>query len=429
MTLFGIIWLFIMAYCFKKKNNTYMIFATLLFMTFQCSNVLYLGSGKGVGPQVLTSICFIIKYLISTNFKLTRIKKNKSFFASLSLTILMLVIILSGVINNSFAGKVLVSIQLAIYVVAFFFMMRATRKMDRELLYKIARSVIVFVVVVGFVQWFVTMFFPSGRIILKYIFYNDNDANNIFFNYHDVAHSKRIYSTFMEPSFLAVFSVGAFYYLLCFWGRIRKNIYLLLMLMLIIVVSYSSTAYGAFAITGVIFIISSKEIKPSWKIVIVSIAAVLLLAFFTVFYNVLDTVIFSKASTGSGITRARWNREAYSAFLSSPIIGVGYKAARGSSIILSLMGELGILGLVTFLQFNIFSVWRAFVGGEVRKKYSIGYYGALYATISSLICLIIACPDLDLCSYWFWLYILSCYNGMELVEYKTKKIIKIASTA
>ncbi len=227
----------------------------------------------------------------------------------------------------------------------------------------------------------------------------------------------------MEPSYFAAFAVGAFYYLLCFWYKIKENALLLLLLVMIIFASLSTTAYGAFVITGFVFLISSREIKIKWKMIIAFMAIICTVALFTVFYNVLDMVIFSKSETGSAITRARWNREAYSIFLSSPLIGVGYKAARGSSIIYSLLGELGILGLLSFLSFNIISVVRAFVRNRVNKQYSIGYYGVLYAVIASMICLVIACPDLDLCSYWFWLYLLSCYNGFELVTYKTRKII------
>ncbi len=422
MTLFGLIWIFVIIYCFKKNEIKYMLFVTLFFMTFQCDNVIYLNTVKGVGPQVLTSICFIIKFIFTSGLKLKKIKEDKSLIASISLSTIFFLIIVSGIINNCLFGKELLILQLAVYIVTFFLMKRAIYSVDKFELYRIIRTIIVFIVVVGIVQWLITGFIPSAKFLLKYIFFNDNDSENIYFNYVDKAHGKRIYSTFMEPSYFAVFAVGAFFYLLSFWSKIKENLILLLFLLTIILVSISSTAYGAFVITGGVFVVSSKELKIKWKIFLILSAVAFGIILVTMSYGVLDAVIFSKSTTSSGITRARWNREAYEGFLASPIIGVGYKNIRGSSIIVSLMGELGIIGLVSFLMFNFSSIWNVFF--RFSKEYTVGYYGVLYAVISSFVCLIIACPDLDLCSYWFWLYLLSCYNGQELIKYK-KKMIRI----
>lgn len=419
MTFFGIIWACTMVFCFKKRNIKYIFFATLIFMTFQCANVLHISSGRGVGPQVLTSICFIIKYFLHSRFRVSRISIDKSCMAWLTLIAVALLIVISGVANKTLASALLVTIQLFVYIFVFLIMRRVAKEINRGQLYKIIRMVVIFVVVVGVLQWIVTMYIPVARPILKILFYNDNNED-VYFNFTDRGHNRRIYSTFMEPSYLAAFAVGSFYFLLCFWERLRENLFLLLMLFIIIAVSLSSTAYGAFIITGSFFIISSKEIKIKWKLLIVFLAAGVALVFFTMFYDVLDAVIFSKASTGSGVTRAGWNREAYAAFLSSPIIGIGYKAIRGSSIIYTLMGELGILGVVLYIVFNVSSVWRCIFRGQ-HNKYSTGYYGVLYAVLSSFICMVIACPDLDLCSYWFWLYLLACYNGHELIKYKKIK--------
>ncbi|WP_029231643.1 O-antigen ligase family protein [Butyrivibrio sp. VCB2006] len=426
MTIFGVIWALIMLYCFKKADIKYMFFATLIFMTFQCANVLYLHGSSGVGPQVLTSICFIAKFFISSKFKFTRIRKDKSLLASLSLVALAILIIVSGYKNSNLSETLLVIFQLFVYMIAFLLMRRTAKSIGKENLYKLVRTIIIFVVAVGVIQWSITRFVPAAKILLKYIFYSDN-STDVYFNHNDAYHNGRIYSTFMEPSYMAAFAVGAFYYLVCFWNRLKENIALLIMLVIIIVASLSSTAYGAFIITGLIFIVSTKELKLKWKVLIVSFAAVLAFVFFTMFYDVLDVVIFSKASSASGVTRARWNLEALDAYNTSPIFGVGYKAIRGSSIIYTIMGELGILGLISFVSFNIASVWRVVFRGIRAKKYSLGYYGVLYAAISSVTCLVIACPDLDLCSYWFWLYLVSCYNGLELIKYRTNKIVMFDS--
>ena len=415
MTIFGVIWIFVIAYCFQKKGIKYMFSATLFFMTFQCANVLYLGS-SGIGPQVLTSICFIIKTIIYFDGEIACFKKDRSRLGSIALIALLAVILVSTVINKDLSGKWLSILQLSVYIVTFIFMKRAVKRIDNESLYRIIRTIIIFVIVVGIVQWLITMFLPSARFILKYIFYND-ESKDVYFNFNDYFHNRRIYSTFMEPSYMSAFAVGAFYYLISFWNRIKENLLVIILLAVILFASTSSTAYGAFAITGVVFILCTKEIEAKWKIPIIAIALMATYFIYVFFYSVLDEVIFSKALTGSGITRARWNYEAYAAFLTSPLIGIGYKATRGSSIIYSLLGQVGILGLVAFIVFNLDSVWRVLFRNIQKRTYTTRYYAVLYAVIASFISLVIACPDLDLCSYWFWLYLLASYNGHELVRY------------
>lgn len=420
ITVFGVIWSIIIIYCFKKVNINYMFFFTLFFMTFQCSNVIMLNADKGVGPQVLTSICFIVKFFMSSKWKISRFKCDKSMLASIALVAVMLVIMVSGVINRNLSDIAIVIVQLAIYFFTFFLMKRAARDIDNRQIYRYVRSIIIFVVAIGLLQWFITMFFPAGRTLMKILFYNDN-STDVYFNYTDQFHNRRIYSTFMEPSYMSAFAVSSFFYLICFWNRIKENILLLCLLAFIVIISFSSTAYGALAVTGVLFIFSTKEMNNKWKLLIFAAAVFVMVFFFVFFYGVLEEVIFQKATTGSAITRARWNKEAYEAFLSSPIIGMGYKSIRGSSIVYSLMGQIGILGLLSFFAFNIFSFWRVFF--RLKNQYSEGFYGSMYAVIASLICMIIACPDLDLCSYWCWLYILAAYNGRELVKYKKIKIL------
>lgn len=225
--------------------------------------------------------------------------------------------------NGIWLEKILYIFQLGIYVLTFFLMMRASKLISRSELYSIIRFVIMFVVIVGVIQWLLTMFFPSGKILLKYILYNDSNED-VYFNFNDYFHNRRIYSTFMEPSYMAAFAVGAFYYLLSFWNERKKNLWLLALLLTIIIVSFSSTAYGAFGITGLLFISSTKEIKRSWKIVIIFVGCIGLLLFAVSFRETLDAVLFSKSLTGSASTRARWNNEAFDAFLTSPLWGIGY---------------------------------------------------------------------------------------------------------
>mgnify|MGYP005930294217 FL=1 len=75
MTLFTLIWGACMLYGFTRKNMNAMVAMTLLFMTFQCANVISFG-GFSVGPQILTSMCLIVRFLIFSKFRVYKTKYN-----------------------------------------------------------------------------------------------------------------------------------------------------------------------------------------------------------------------------------------------------------------------------------------------------------------------------------------------------------------
>lgn len=60
ITLFGILWLFLLLVLFLKRNDEYVLFITLIGMLLQSDDVFTLGPESGMGPQVITSIFFIL---------------------------------------------------------------------------------------------------------------------------------------------------------------------------------------------------------------------------------------------------------------------------------------------------------------------------------------------------------------------------------
>ena len=76
MTIFGIIWILIILYCFFQKDIKYMVFITLFSMVLQCANV-FAFENFSVGPQVVTNLIFVIRYFIHK--KKIIINKKSSF--------------------------------------------------------------------------------------------------------------------------------------------------------------------------------------------------------------------------------------------------------------------------------------------------------------------------------------------------------------
>ena len=399
MTVFTIIWICVVFWAFTKSNIKYMFSVTLLFMTFQCANVISLGS-FGVGPQLMTSAVFVAKSLIHNKAKLYFHRYYYPVIVALFLLIMSVIISLTQ--NDALADNILQFLQFLIYTLCFVAMLLSGKSIEKEVLYQILRKLTIFLLIVGILQLLTTMGLLPIRPILKQLIYNDN-SSTVFFNRSNY---RRIMSTFMEPSYFAGLLVGAFYYFLSLKDKWKENCILMAFILFEMILTMSSTAYGAFVIVGVIFILFQDKVGIKFKIAIVCLAIVGFAIMYFGFYDVLDTVIFSKADTGSFRARTRYNDEAISAYLDSVWFGVGYKNVRGSSIIYSLLGETGRIGLIAYILFNLVLI-SPILKIVPNKKYSKEHIGTVFAVLSVIVCQIIACPDLDLCTYWFWLYVLA----------------------
>ncbi len=410
MTLFGVLWLIIVLWAFLKYDMKYMFALTLLFMTFQCDNVINIGE-LSAGPQIVTSFAFIMKTLIGYGVKIRYNRKYRlPIFSSL---LLVTIAVTSCLINEIFDEKVLFLVQLSLYVLCFICILICAGELGEEVIYRTVRGITVFLLAMGIIQILTTMdLMPfksmvSFRSILQPLFYNDTGGASYIFFYR--SRYSRIASLFQEPSYFSVFLVGAFYYFLSYTSRWKDNIILMCFMMLELLLTTSSTGYGAFLVMGILFILVNDKVKFSWKIAILAAAVLGFLFIYVGFYDLLDTVIFSKLESGSGRTRNRMNNTALAAYESSKLWGIGYKKVRGSSIIYSLLGELGICGIVAYVFFNMVIFWRVIDRKGKEMRSSEQNIGCMFALASAIVCQVLACPDLDLCSYWFWAYVSAAY--------------------
>lgn len=418
MTLFGIVWVFVITYCFLKKDIRYMAFVTLLFMCFQSVNVLYLKS-SGVGPQILTSIVFIFRSFFCGNGVIRIFRNKKNRLLDIGLILLMVLVLYSSLRNGVLQERTLTVLQLFFYIGCFICMERVLRGLEEETVYRMLKNCIIIIAMIGIIQWLVSMEILHLRLFLKVFIYNE-DGNAVGFN----SLSRRVYSTFMEPSYFSGFVVGAFYYLLSISTKWKENVVLMGILFVELLLSRSSTGFGAFLIVGVVFIAVSHNINIQWKIVIIvgAIAGFLLLYFG--FYDLLDSVIFSKTQTGSFRTRNAMNYRAMQAYKTAPWFGIGYKEVRGSSIISTLLGQLGVLGLTLYILINI-KICLPVMQKKERTYCSILSDGARLGLLSAVVCQVIACPDVDLCTYWFWMYAVAVHLAVS-EKYLTKRNSTVA---
>lgn len=403
MTIFGVLWIGLLLICMLMPNINGMVFLTLLSSTIQCSNVLVVGD-SGIGPQVITSMAFVVKMLIQRKGVKIRIRR-KIIGIQIGVILIFSVVLISSIANAALATNFLRVLQLFFYILCFFMMYRAGELIDTNFVYDSLRRITIFLLVVGVMQILITSGYLPRLSIVQTILYNDNLSNVIYFTRDNYF---RILSTYMEPSFYAGFLIGAFYYFLAFKEKRNENLILLALILVEIIFTFSSTAYGALVLMGVIFVASSKEGKL--KLYVLILGFVVLLVMYFGFYDVLDTVIFSKMESGSGVARYYWNLAAQNNFMDSPTYGVGYKMSRASSIFYTLLGELGILGLISYILTNLQIIVPVF-NKKDREYFSSEYLGICMAVFSVVICQLVAVPDLDICTYWMWMNFLALAYG------------------
>lgn len=398
MTIFGVIWIVILIGS-MFLDIKYLFFMTILSSVFQCNNVVIIGN-NGIGPQIITSIAFCIRVFILKKHEF-KIKISKNFLAiEIACIILLLITLMSLIVNNILIENILRYIQLVMYVLCVIAMSKISNYIEEKHVHSIIKNITIFLIVVGFLQLLITSgIFPRLGII-KTLLYNDTLSATVYYTRDNYF---RILSTYMEPSYYASFLVGAFYYFLYNNEKKIGNYILLFLILLQIILSFSTTAYIAFGILGIVYIFKIKNLKFKIFAIIISLIGISILYFG--FYNTLDNVIFSKFESGSANARFALDRRNQRLFAENKIIGVGYKNARGSSIIYTILAEMGILGLISYILLNIIILKDIFL--QNRKNFSLKEFGLRFAIVGVFVCQIIAIPDIDICTYWMWMNLLA----------------------
>lgn len=385
----------LIAFILPKINVLF--FLTILSSTLQCSNVIIIGE-IGIGPQVITSAAFILKILLEQ--KGLCIKIRRSVIAlQLSVLAMFIIILVSSVYNHTLAGEVTRVLQLLIYICCYFAMYEASEKLEPSFVYTTIRRITVFLLIVGFTQVLMTTGVLPRFLLVTELLYNDTISGSIYFTRNNYF---RILSTYMEPSYYACFIVGAFYYFLSL--NKKRDVFLLVIMLFEIILTFSSTAYVAFAVVGLLFVAFAREGKTKIAILICGLLGIAVM--YSCFYNVLDQVLFSKMSSGSGIARFYLNKAAVRNFHSSPIIGIGYKQGRASSLIYTLLAELGVIGLFVYIVMSFF-ILKPLFNKKYINKYSQESIAMRLALAGVITCQIVAVPALDICAYWMWMNLLA----------------------
>lgn len=417
ITLFGFIWISLLIYTIYKKSIESMVFLTLFSMIFQCNNVFVISS-IGVGPQIITSIVFIVFSFFTPYANIIKIGV-KSIFFTVPWLLLLIVIFISSIVNSSLTVNLFRVIQICVYVICFIRMFSVSRyyKIDLQ---KITRFIIWFIVIIGIFQYLMSIGVLPKFWIAEQLLFNEQNNPVVYF-YND--NVKRLFSTFMEASYCAPVLVGGFYYIL--YDKLTYNYkkydnLLMILLLIEIFLTLSATAYVIFIATGAFMCLLLPNKKKSFifkfLFFIICFLGVIIL------YDKLVYMVEAKLSSGSGVARNGWNVVALREFNSNKIIGVGYKNSRASSLVLTILSETGLVGISVFLL-ALFTMFKSMLSVKMSKNFSKKY---LILVMSTLLAQFVSCPDLDFCVFWLFNYLVSiAYGSTMFNKHKSSNYYKL----
>ncbi len=393
ITFFGIFWIVLLGYLFIKGKTELAIFVTLFSMILQSNNVLILGE-TGIGPQVLTSLFFIIYSL--------RFKKTAKSIISLSLSFMMFLIFILYIIKTS--GFTPVLAQISVYLICAYCMMKYGNRISEEQLTKLFTKFIWIFIVISILQLLCSIGLLPKLLLKEFLFNDDNE----FVQFNKDYKYYRVFSTFMEPSYCSTFLVGAIIFIFHAGEVIKRRKTILIVLIALLGLTFSSTGYGAFVVTFFLYILLQRNTKVMKKVFPVLI--LLAIFYFLTKDTLLNDILFDKLNSESGRERESWNITALSAFYENPLWGVGFEEIRASSFALSLLATTGIIGTSLFTCSCAFMFWPLLRIDKFRR-YEIA--SRLYI-LAVLIGMVAACPDLSLCTFWLGFYLVALSGSITV---------------
>lgn len=402
ITIFGLVWSLIILWAIYKGEK-YLIYILLIGMLFQANNVLIIGEKLGIGPQIVTSVVYIIISIFPIRFKFGIHIEFRHIMSILFVGIMFY----SSFINGRIQEAILYISMVLFYTVC------ANRLYYKAYIFSCKElngavyNIAMFIVCVGMLQFTICTNILPRLPIFTEIFWNDNIGSMPAYY---ISYYPRIFSTFLEPSYFAPFAVGAFYFLCCTFQFTKKHCVIMGLLLIEIILTKSSTAYGCLLICGVMYIIVTKNYK-ALKILIPSAIFTLMITW--KFTDLLEEVILEKSNTGSAWTRSNLNKYAWQLFQHSPILGNGFSSARASSVIPTILAEMGVVGLVIFVLFLLSLILRRDSSLFQTKEEENFALGTNMFLISAVCAQVIAIPDMHFCVFWFAVYLVSLASGQR----------------
>jgi hypothetical protein len=193
------------------------------------------------------------------------------------------------------------------------------------------------------------------------------NANYRILDGGQIAGFKRVLGPFAEAGAYSYAAIGLYAFSLSLWldgVRPRLSAFLALLLAGTLLLSTSSTAYLSFAIFSLLILcetigrsLSTRASRRDLQYFGIAISAPLLASVVAVcapvtwasFVALFDATIANKLQSQSGIERMQWNIFALQNFWDTATLGAGVGSVRASSMLVSALANVGIVGIVLLL--------------------------------------------------------------------------------
>ncbi|MDO4617445.1 MAG: O-antigen ligase family protein [Lachnospiraceae bacterium] len=409
ITLFGIIWLAFLVYSCCSKNPHALLGMLLLSTVLQSTNVLVLSGGTGVGPLTITSGVYFLRMALYINQLVLAVRKE-----TIALALFMTVIFLGLVLSDALSGNVILYfLQLLCYAMCFSQILKVEEVYEKAVVERIIINILWFVVIMGAVQFLMSCLIIPKFNIIRLLFYNEQGLTETV-QFLIPERYPRLFSTFLEPSYCGAFLTGSFYYLIAQERNLEGNKLLAACVLAEIILTRSSTAYAAMLIGGIIFAVLGKNKRLLYLLLPVAAAGLIVCI---VQYDEIISLVAAKFASESGKERNKWNRYAILDFYDHKIIGVGYKQARASSLFYSILAQTGLLGLGSYVSMLGTILHRSLDMPASSEPLT----GAKLALITVVVSQVIACPDLDFCVFWYFMFVIAVFYYHEDIHYEYGK--------
>jgi hypothetical protein len=262
---------------------------------------------------------------------------------------------------------------------------------------KVILASTLFVSVWGFLQWLLYLLdlpYPS------FLFNSSETKSALGFgsSFGDFGF-KRISSVAVEPSlfaqYLLVFLPFVLFAVLSRRNSLSKlwDLMTLLSAVAVLLISTSASAYLGLGLLAVLIILSplrTRLLKAHHLIILLS-----LLVAFAYFYLSVSSVrefinseVFGKSDTYSGLERVRTIILAADYFIQYPILGIGWGSATSHDLIIKLLSNTGIVGCIAFFIFLTTLLLRLFRGMYSTQEFeSLAFICCSFVSVASLIVL------------------------------------------
>lgn len=404
ITLSGIIWICLFVFSFFKKDIKPIISITLISMIFQCTNIIEIHN-QGIGPQLLASVIFIIRsFFIKKQF----LTKQEYPYLTFTIFIFIIYILFNSLYHGILSNSIISIIQILIYLLCAIRLNKCKNLIDEQFFLNQILFIIKFLLIFSLIQYLSTKGIIS-RNILTPLFFNDM-GENVYF--HHPEKYQRLLGTFLEPSFCAPILVGSFFFIFNIQKKINNAQILLVLIFIELILTKSSTGFGTFFLLSIIYMFIWNN-KKKYKYIILTFLIGIIFYHLTK-DNLLHDVIFNKMESDSGKFRGQQDFYAISLFLESPSMGIGYGNSRASSLVTTLLSELGLIGIL-FYTITIFMIIHPLVK---KSTYTPIEISSRLFIIAIIISQLIAIPDLQYCVYWLGMYIIALSKSPSIQQFK-----------